>query len=248
MKCTTFHPQRRTHRFAGPLLYLTAAIATAAPPSSIPEGEWRGSLAPASASAPTPTYVGLQGRQGTPGVFDLRFGPPYNCALALRMEAAGYSVSPRNGGRFCDALSGGTAQVSLSALSGSSLKLDIIAGDASPLSLTLDRAAGVVLPEAGRWQGGDPVPVALDYVTTPVRPGDLAGRLRFEAPRACAVELRYAGRVQQALAVWIVANDRGYCRQLSDRPAVLGVRGDGRAVLTVPGPGQPQTVVLERAH
>ncbi|MFA4680952.1 hypothetical protein P2B03_13055, partial [Xanthomonas perforans] len=46
-------------------------------------------------------------------VADLRFGPPYNCALELRAQPDGYALLSRNGGKFCEALTGGGAPLQI---------------------------------------------------------------------------------------------------------------------------------------
>ncbi|TQU68032.1 hypothetical protein DB818_15960, partial [Xanthomonas perforans] len=89
-------------------LCVSLTAAQAAPAGGIPAGDWRGIL---SASGSTgPVYVRLSARaaggEGTQ-VADLRFGPPYNCALELRAQPDGYALLSRNGGKFCEALTGG---------------------------------------------------------------------------------------------------------------------------------------------
>lgn len=105
---------------------------------------------------------------------------------------------------------------------------------------------GTGLAEAGRWRGAGLISAQLEIVATSVRPGDVLGRLRYGAPRDCQVELRYAGRNAGALIAWISANDRGYCRQLSDGQASPQIRPDGSAELSLLLKGQGDTTLFER--
>lgn len=118
-------------------------------------------------------------------------------------------------------------------------------GGASPLVVALNQSSAG-LAEAGRWRAAGLMSAQLEIVATTVRPGDVLGRLRYGAPRDCQVELRYAGRAAGALNAWVVANDRGYCRQLSDAQASLQVRADGSAELALLLKGQRETALFER--
>ncbi|MCD0245308.1 hypothetical protein [Xanthomonas melonis] len=238
--------QRHIFRVTSALAFcLSLTAAQAAPADGIPAGDWRGILS-SSASA-GPVYVRLSGRAaGADGIqtADLRFGPPFNCALELRAQPDGYALSSRNGGRFCDALAGGRAQLQVSDGASSGMQLTLPGRD-SPLIVVLDQSSAG-LAEAGRWRGAGLISVQLEIVATTIRPGDVLGRLRYGAPRDCQVELRYAGRSADALNAWIVANDRGYCRQLSDGQASLRIRADGSAELALVVRGQRDTTLFER--
>ena len=176
---------------------------------------------------------------------DLRFGPPFNCALELRAQADDYALQSRNGGKFCDALSGGRAQLQAGDGMASGIQLTLL-GREAPLVIALDQKADAALTEAGRWRSNGLTSAQLDLVATAVRPGDVVGRLRYGAPRDCQVELRYAGRAAGALNAWVGANDRGYCRQLSDGQASLRIRDDGSAELALVVKGQRDTALFER--
>lgn len=241
------------HRYRHHILRITSALALcvsltaaqAAPAGGIPAGDWRGILS-ASGSA-GPVYVRLSARaaggEGTQ-VADLRFGPPYNCALELRAQPDGYGLLSRNGGKFCEALTGGVAQLQIADGGAHGMQLTL-SGGASPLVVALSQSSAG-LAEAGRWRGAGLISAQLEIVATTIRPGDVLGRLRYGAPRDCQVELRYAGRAAGALNAWVVANDRGYCRQLSDAQASLQVRADGSAELALLLKGQRETALFER--
>ncbi|WOB50339.1 hypothetical protein NYR97_02660 [Xanthomonas hydrangeae] len=224
---------------------LTSAVTQAAPVDGIPPGDWRGILSTSEATGPV--YVRLSERASGasgPQAADLRFGPPFNCALELRAQNDAYTLTPRNGGKFCDALSGGQAQLEVVEGPTAGLKLTL-PSSGTPLIVGLDQAS-VKLTEAGRWRGAGLIAAQLEIVATSVRPGDVLGRLRYGAPRDCQVELRYAGRVDGALTTWIGANDRGYCRQLSDGQAAMQIRPDGSATLSMFVKGQRDTLLFER--
>ncbi|NIK19994.1 hypothetical protein FHY20_003401 [Xanthomonas campestris] len=241
------------HRHQHHILRITSALALclsltaaqAAPAEGIPAGDWRGILSTGGSAGPV--YVRLSARaagaEGTQ-VADLRFGPPYNCALELRAQPDGYALLSRNGGKFCEALTGGLAQLQVADGGAPGMQLTL-SGSASPFVVALDQSnAG--LAEAGRWRAAGLMSAQLEIVATTVRPGDVLGRLRYGAPRDCQVELRYAGRAAGVLNAWVMANDRGYCRQLSDAQASLQVRADGSAELALLLKGQRDTALFQR--
>ncbi|MCS3746354.1 hypothetical protein FHY18_001915 [Xanthomonas arboricola] len=240
------HHQHHTLRITSALaLCLSLAAGQAAPVGSIPAGDWRGILSASGGAGPV--YVRLSGRAaGSDGIqtADVRFGPPFNCALELQAQPDGYALSSRNGGKFCDALAGGRAQLQVSDGATSGMQLTLPGRD-SPLIVVLDQSS-TGLAEAGRWRGAGLMAVQLEIVAATIRPGDVLGRLRYGAPRDCQVELRYAGRSAGALNAWIGANDRGYCRQLSDGQASLRIRADGSAELALVLKGQRDTTLFER--
>ncbi|APP85582.1 hypothetical protein BI317_16800 [Xanthomonas hortorum pv. gardneri] len=224
---------------------ITPPIAQAAPADGIPAGDWRGIL-PAS-GAGGPVYVRLSERAtgaSGPQVADLQFGPPFNCALELRAQTDGYAMLSRKGGKFCDAQTGRQAQLRVLDETAESIELTLL-GHEQPLVVTLDQKREG-FAEAGRWRGAGLIAAQLEVFATSVRPGDVLGRLRYGAPRDCQVELRYAGRVDGALTTWIGANDRGYCRQLSDGQAAMQIRPDGSATLSMFVKGQRDTLLFER--
>lgn len=224
---------------------ITSAVAQAAPVDGIPAGDWRGILPDSGATGPV--YVRLSARataSSEPQTADLRFGPPFNCALELRVQNDAYTLTPRNGGKFCDALSGEQARLEVAEGPTAGLNLTL-PSRGTPLVVGLDQAS-TELTEAGRWRGAGLIYAQLEIVATSVRPGDVLGRLRYGAPRDCQVELRYAGRVDGALTAWIGANDRGYCRMLSDSQATMQIRPDGNAMLSMFVKGQRDTLLFER--
>lgn len=224
---------------------ITPPIAQAASSDGIPAGDWRGILRTSEATGPV--YVRLSERATGAGgsqTADLRFGPPFNCSLELRAQNDGYAMLSRNGGKFCDAQTGRQAQLRVMDETAESIELTLL-GHEQPLVVTLDQKREG-LAEAGRWRGAGLIAAQLEIVATSVRPGDVLGRLRYGAPRDCQVELRYAGRVDGALTAWIGANDRGYCRQLSDGQAAMQVRPDGSATFSMFVKGQRDTVFFER--
>ncbi|MBB6573700.1 hypothetical protein FHT07_001876 [Xanthomonas arboricola] len=151
-------------------LVLPAAPAAAA--DSIPPGDWRGILSNSGGTGPV--YAVLRARAaGADGVqgADLRFGPPVSCALELRAQADDYALQSRNGGKFCDALSGGRAQLQAGDRVASGMQLTLSGRDA-PLVIALDRKADAVLTEAGRWRLNALTSAQLDLVATAVRPCD----------------------------------------------------------------------------
>ncbi|PPU01926.1 hypothetical protein [Xanthomonas arboricola] len=241
------HRSRHIFRMISALaLCLVLPASQAAAVDSVPAGEWRGILSTSGGTGPV--YVGLKARPaGADGVrsADLRFGPPFNCALELRAQADAYALQSRNGGKFCDALSGWRAQLQAGDGMASGMQLTL-SGREAPLVIALDQKAGAALTEAGRWRSIALMSAQLELVATAVRPGDVIGRLRYGAPRDCQVELRYAGHEAGALIAWIVANDRGYCRRLSDSQARMQLRPDGSAVLSLLLEGQPDMVSFER--
>ncbi|WP_349782005.1 hypothetical protein [Xanthomonas arboricola] len=240
------HHRRHVLRITSALaLCLSLTAVQAAPAGSIPTGDWRGILSASGGAGPV--YVRLSGRAvGADGTqtADVRFGPPFNCALELRGQPDGYALLSRNGGRFCDGLAGGRAQLEVTEGATSGMQLTLPGRD-SPLVVALDQSSAG-LAEAGRWRGAGLISAQLEIVATTVRPGDVLGRLRYGAPRDCQVELRYAGRAAGALNAWIGANDRGYCRQLSDGQASLRIRDDGSAELALVVKGQRDTTLFER--
>ncbi|ATS62666.1 MULTISPECIES: hypothetical protein [Xanthomonas] len=223
---------------------LTSSVTQAASVDGIPAGDWRGILPRSEATGPV--YVRLSERAtgaSGPQVGDLRFGPPFNCALELRAQNDAYTLTSRNGGKFCEAQTGRQAQLRVMDEAAESIELTLL-GHEQPLVITLDQKREG-LAEAGRWRGAGLISAQLEIVAANVRPGDVLGRLRYGAPRDCQVELRYAGRVDGALTTWVVANDRGYCRQLSDSQATMQIRPDGSATLSIFVKGQRDTLFFE---
>ncbi|WP_102252242.1 hypothetical protein [Xanthomonas arboricola] len=241
------HRLRRIFRMISALaLCLVLPAAPAAAADSIPPGDWRGILSTRGGTGPV--YVVLRARAaGADGMqgAELRFGPPFNCALELRAQADDYALQSRNGGKFCDALSGGRAQLQAGDGMAPGIQLTLL-GREAPLVIALDQKADAALTEAGRWRSNGLTSAQLDLVATAVRPGDVVGRLRYGAPRDCQVELRYAGHEAGALTAWIGANDGGYCRGLSDSQARMQMRPDGSAVLSLLLHGQRDMVSFER--
>ncbi|MCP3042189.1 MULTISPECIES: hypothetical protein [Xanthomonas] len=224
---------------------LTSAVTQAAPVVGIPAGDWRGMLSTSESTGPV--YVRLSGRVksgGRPQVGDLRFGPPFNCFLESRAQNHAYTLTSRSGGKFCDAQIGRQAQLRVRDETAESIELTLL-GHEQPLVITLDQKREG-LAEAGRWRGAGLISAQLEIVAANVRPGYVLGRLRYGAPRDCQVELRYAGRVDGALTAWVVANDRGYCRQLSDGQAAIQSRPEGSATLSMFVKGQRDTLLFER--
>ncbi|WDM68969.1 hypothetical protein [Xanthomonas cucurbitae] len=224
---------------------LTSAVTQAAPADGIPAGDWRGILSTSESTGPVYARLSERATGGSgPQVGDLRFGPPFNCALELRAQNDAYTLTSRNGGKFCDAQTGKQAQLRVMDETAESIELTLL-GHEQPLVITLDQKKEGVA-EAGRWRGAGLISAQLEIVAASVRPGDVLGRLRYGAPRDCQVELRYAGRVDGALTTWVVANDRGYCRQLSDSQATMQIRPDGSATLSIFVKGQRDTLLFER--
>ncbi|WP_126968300.1 hypothetical protein [Xanthomonas arboricola] len=225
---------------------LTAAQATpAAPADTIHTGDWRGTLSASDVAGPV--YVRLSGRAtgvDSPQTGDVRFGPPFNCALELRDQADGYMLLSCNSGKCCDALAGGRAQIQVTDGSAAGIQLTL-QGLEAPMVIAFNQGS-VGLIEAGRWRGAGLISAQLEIVSAAVRPGDIIGRLRYGAPRDCQVELRYAGRNAGALTAWIGANDRGYCRRLSDSQASMQIGPDGSAVLSLLLNGQRDIASFER--
>ncbi|MFB9037942.1 hypothetical protein [Xanthomonas arboricola] len=224
---------------------VTPPIAQAAPVDGIPAGDWRGILPTSGATGPV--YVRLSERaagSSSPQAADLRFGPPFNCTLELRAQNDAYTLTTRNGGKFCDAQSGRQARLQVTDGTVESIELTLL-GNEPPLVVTLDQKRAE-LAEAGRWRMWGRFSAELDLVPTSVQPGDVIGRLSYGAPRDCQVQLRYAGRVSGALTAWIGPNDSGYCRQLSDGQAAMQIRPDGSATLSMFVKGQRDTLLFER--
>lgn len=148
------------------------------------------------------------------------------------------------GGKFCDAQTGRQAQLRVMDETAESIELTLL-GHEQPLVVTLDQKRAE-LAEAGRWRGAGLICAQLNIVAASVRPGDVVGRLSYGAPRDCQVELRYAGRIDGTLTTWIGANDRGYCRLLSDSRAAMQIRPDGSATLSMFVKGQRDTLFFDR--
>lgn len=118
---------------------ITPPIAQAAPSDGIPAGDWRGILH--ANGAADPVYVRLSERAtgaGGPQTADLRFGPPFNCALELRAQNDGYAMLSRKGGKFCDAQTGRQAQLRVLDETAESIELTLL-GHEQPLVVTLDQ-------------------------------------------------------------------------------------------------------------